>query len=128
MEEYHRIWLEHHDWRSEEWLRQKLKEGFDIHHIDGDHYNNKIENLVLTESSDHMHLHGMPLRQQARHAPIKSRKKKDYSKKSKMKLDELDYLRERIRKLEIENGRLKEKNLCLSNFLMKQYGWGENTK
>ena len=33
-------------------------EGFDVHHIDGDHDNNDPDNLVLIEHADHFRLHG----------------------------------------------------------------------
>jgi hypothetical protein len=59
LEAYHYAWLESHPHRNEEWLREQLKEGFDIHHIDGDHNNNDPSNLVLIEHTDHMRLHGM---------------------------------------------------------------------
>lgn len=36
---------------------EKLGEGFDVHHIDGDHGNNCPLNLVLIEHTDHMALH-----------------------------------------------------------------------
>lgn len=39
-----------------------LKEGFDVHHVDGDHGNNTPLNLVLIEAVDHMRLHGMNLK------------------------------------------------------------------
>jgi len=58
MQIYHIVWLTSHPHRSEEWLQNKLKEGFDIHHIDGNHCNNDPNNLVLIECSDHMRLHG----------------------------------------------------------------------
>ena len=57
MQEYHEIWLSTHPHRTREWLEQMLADGFDIHHIDGDHSNNDPGNLVLIESSDHMMLH-----------------------------------------------------------------------
>ena len=57
LKQYHLIWLKVHPLRTEEWLRQALREGFDIHHIDGDHDNNQSENLVLIECSDHIRLH-----------------------------------------------------------------------
>jgi hypothetical protein len=57
-EEYHRNWLSTHPNRTEEWLRERLKDGFDIHHMDGNHDNNDSSNLVLIESQDHMSLHG----------------------------------------------------------------------
>jgi hypothetical protein len=59
LEEYHLVWLARHPWRSEDWLRAHLLDGFDIHHIDGDHGNNDDANLVLIEHSDHFMLHGL---------------------------------------------------------------------
>lgn len=35
-----------------------IVEGFDVHHIDGNHENNDPQNLVLIEHTDHMMLHG----------------------------------------------------------------------
>lgn len=57
MKDHHRAWLECHPHRSEEWLLQKLAEGFDVHHVDGNHENNAYSNLVLIEGSDHFMLH-----------------------------------------------------------------------
>lgn len=57
MEIYHHIWLAAHPWRTQQWLKEKLSDGFDIHHLDGDHANNISSNLVLLEASDHMMLH-----------------------------------------------------------------------
>lgn len=74
LEEYHRVWLNSHSWRTEEWLRDRLKDGFHIHHLDGNHYNNDPKNLILIDGSDHMHLHGMPLEVMARG----SRQKPEY--------------------------------------------------
>lgn len=54
---YHRAWLDKHPERSEGWLRQKMSEGFDVHHADHNHENNDPENLVLIEHGDHMALH-----------------------------------------------------------------------
>lgn len=61
------IWLDHHPDRSEDWLRARYADGFDIHHIDGDRNNNDINNLVLIEKRDHMRLHlsGSPGRPQS---------------------------------------------------------------
>lgn len=56
---HHLAWLEVHPDRTEQWLRDVLKDGFDVHHIDGDHANNAPSNLVLIEHLDHMGLHGM---------------------------------------------------------------------
>lgn len=61
MEVHHQVWLEAHKNRSEEWLKERLKDGFDIHHIDGNHENNDPANLVLIEHGDHMMLHGKPI-------------------------------------------------------------------
>lgn len=55
---YHYAWLGAHPHRTEEWLRAALRDGFDIHHIDGNHENNDPANLVLIEHTDHMMLHG----------------------------------------------------------------------
>lgn len=58
LKSYHAAWLLVHPHRDEEWLREKLKEGFDIHHVDGDHSNDEPSNLILMEAVDHMRLHG----------------------------------------------------------------------
>src|SRR5258706_16147205 len=55
--QYHYAWLEAHSDRTEEWLIKRLSDGFDIHHLDGNHYNNDGKNLVLIESTDHKRLH-----------------------------------------------------------------------
>lgn len=68
MKPYHEAWLAAHPWRTRKWLIKRFLDGFDIHHIDGNKQNNDPSNLVLTEHTDHMHLHGMPLRQYARRA------------------------------------------------------------
>lgn len=57
MKEYHRVWLSVHPERSADWLQDRLKDGFDIHHLDGDHGNNDPLNLVLIEGADHLMLH-----------------------------------------------------------------------
>lgn len=61
--EYHLIWLSAHPWRTEQWLKERLADGFDIHHIDGDAENNAHENLVLIDHADHMMLHANPRNQ-----------------------------------------------------------------
>ena len=58
MNSYHRAWLTAHLDRTEAWLRERLAEGFDIHHLDGNHSTNDPANLVLIEHVDHMRLHG----------------------------------------------------------------------
>src|SRR3990167_5726450 len=62
MEPYHFAWLSIHPERSEEWLKQKLAEGFDVHHLDGNHSNDDSRNLVLIECDDHLRLHGVSLK------------------------------------------------------------------
>lgn len=62
MADHHLVWLMSHPHRSSDWLRNALKDGFDVHHIDGDHSNNAPENLVLIEHVDHMALHGCKTR------------------------------------------------------------------
>lgn len=58
MKEYHKNWLAAHPHRSEEWFKDKMKDGFDIHHMDGNPANNDPSNLVMIEAADHMELHG----------------------------------------------------------------------
>lgn len=58
MKPYHYAWLMRHPERTSEWLKKKLKDGFDIHHLDGNHDNNTPYNLVLIECRDHMLVHG----------------------------------------------------------------------
>jgi hypothetical protein len=57
MQSYHWIWLKAHPERSEAWLEERLRDGFDIHHLDGDHFNDDPLNLVLIECGDHLMLH-----------------------------------------------------------------------
>ena len=57
VEPYHYAWMEVHPHLGVEWLEGKLREGFDIHHLDGDHGNNDPMNLVLIYCGDHMMLH-----------------------------------------------------------------------
>lgn len=57
---YHFVWLLNHPLRSSEWLAEKLKDGFHIHHVDGHHSNNAPENLVLIDGCDHMMIHNHP--------------------------------------------------------------------
>lgn len=58
MTEYHLVWLANHPHRTAEWLKDRLRDGFDIHHLDGNHSNNAPSNLVLIENQDHQDLHG----------------------------------------------------------------------
>lgn len=57
MKEYHYIWLNEHPNRTAEWLKDKLMDGFHIHHIDGNHENNNESNLVLIDGADHFLIH-----------------------------------------------------------------------
>ena len=57
MKPYHEAWLSAHPERSRDWLETRLKDGFDIHHIDGDANNDNPSNLVLIECGDHLMLH-----------------------------------------------------------------------
>lgn len=56
---HQQAWLNAHPDRTEEWLRQMIREGFNVHHGDGVHSNNHSDNLFLIEGSDHMRLHGI---------------------------------------------------------------------
>lgn len=47
-------WLSKHPERTEAWLRERLKDGFHIHHIDCNHFNNDPDNLVLIDELDHL--------------------------------------------------------------------------
>lgn len=58
MKAHHIAWLAAHPHRSEAWLRERLADRFDVHHLDGNHENNDPLNLVLIESADHLMLHG----------------------------------------------------------------------
>jgi hypothetical protein len=53
LQPYHYVWLEHRE-KSVEWLRERMAEGFHIHHIDGDHNNNDKSNLALVYGKDHI--------------------------------------------------------------------------
>lgn len=58
MEESHIVWLKHHGVEPE-FLMQAVLNGFEIHHLDGDHDNNDPLNLVLIYDKDHYQLHGI---------------------------------------------------------------------
>lgn len=58
LEPHHISWLILHPTRDAQWLKDRLLEGFDVHHVDGDHDNNDPRNLVLIEHVDHMRMHG----------------------------------------------------------------------
>ncbi len=58
LQSYHFAWLGAHQDRTQEWLEERLKDGFHIHHLDGNHDNDDPGNLVLIEGGDHFRLHG----------------------------------------------------------------------
>lgn len=60
--EHHTAWLSKRPHRSVAWLKQMLANGFDVHHLDGNHANNDPNNLLLVELADHMDLHGLKIR------------------------------------------------------------------
>lgn len=57
METYHHVWLQQHPDRTENWLAERLGDGFAIHHIDGNHANDEPSNLVLIDAGDHWFIH-----------------------------------------------------------------------
>jgi hypothetical protein len=59
---YQRAWLLGHPERTEAWLREKLQDGFEVHHLDADRKNDDPNNLVLLERGDHHALHGKKLK------------------------------------------------------------------
>lgn len=59
---YHLAWLQAHPERDLDWLAAKIEEGFEIHHLDGNHANDDPSNLVLIEGVDHTRLHGWGIR------------------------------------------------------------------
>jgi len=75
MNKHQKAWLKANPHRSAAWLREKLADGFDIHHLDGNHDNDDPLNLLLIEVIDHMRLHDLPL-QRISAAKIRSDKKK----------------------------------------------------
>jgi hypothetical protein len=57
----HKVWLASHPDRNEGWLRDRIAEGFDVHHLDGDHSNDDPSNLALIEATDHnTKVHALP--------------------------------------------------------------------
>ena len=57
MKQYHYNWLSIHPFKSEQWLRYMLSEGFHMHHVDGNHDNDDPYNLALMFGVDHSRLH-----------------------------------------------------------------------
>ena len=58
MNAHHKAWLDGHPNRAAGWLKDRLAEGFVVHHLDGVHHNNDPSNLVLIDGDDHNRLHG----------------------------------------------------------------------
>lgn len=54
MSPHHKSWLDAHPGRTAEWLDARMKDGFHIHHLDGNDLNNDHRNLVLVEGWDHI--------------------------------------------------------------------------
>jgi len=54
LESHHRAWLKAHPERTEDWLREHLADGFQIHHVDGNSANDHPSNLALVEGHDHI--------------------------------------------------------------------------
>lgn len=54
---YHLAWLSAHTERTREWLEAMISDGFEVHHVDGDHSNNAPPNLVLIDGVDHIRMH-----------------------------------------------------------------------
>ena len=57
LQSYHLAWLSAHSHRTKQWLRERLRDGFDVHHLDGNHGNDDPANLVLIEHTDHWMMH-----------------------------------------------------------------------
>lgn len=71
----HRIWLKTHPTRSKDWLAARVRDGFDIHHANGNHFDDSPNNLVLIECDDHQKLHGMKLDRRASSTAIRKAKR-----------------------------------------------------
>lgn len=56
MEPHHKAWLSRTK-VDPSFLSEALRNGFDVHHLDGDHQNNDPENLMLIYTDDHFLLH-----------------------------------------------------------------------
>lgn len=54
LQPYHWVWLSCHPGRTAEWLRERLADGFHVHHADGVHSNDTPSNLIMIEGLDHM--------------------------------------------------------------------------
>lgn len=54
---HHAAWLQAHPERTLEWLKARIADGFQIHHLDGNGQNDDPGNLVLIEWRDHVMVH-----------------------------------------------------------------------
>jgi hypothetical protein len=68
MNPHHEAWLAAHPERTAVWLAERIADGFDVHHVDGDRENNAPDNLILIEHTDHMSIHGLNVRERAQEA------------------------------------------------------------
>lgn len=57
MKDYHKAYLSKQT-MTEDFFFEALANGFDIHHLDGDHSNNDPDNLVMIYHFDHFAMHG----------------------------------------------------------------------
>lgn len=55
--DYRAVWLQAHPYVDAAWLDAKIKEGFNLHHVDGNRQNNTPDNLLLIFGPDHHRLH-----------------------------------------------------------------------
>ena len=58
LEPHHAAWLSAHPERTEAWLAERIRDGFCIHHRDGNQENDDPLNVILIESKDHHLIHG----------------------------------------------------------------------
>lgn len=77
MKAYHEAWLKKHPNRTRRWLQEKIRDGFDVHHVDGNHKNNAPDNLALIETDDHLRLHGSGLRRMFIEAEERAEKRRE---------------------------------------------------
>jgi hypothetical protein len=54
LDSHHKAWLQAHPERTEDWLRERLADGFEVHHVDGNGDNDHPLNLALVEGRDHV--------------------------------------------------------------------------
>ena len=57
MQQSHKARLSAHPGRTKEWLRERVADGFEVHHCDENPYNNDPDNLILIDKIDHKRLH-----------------------------------------------------------------------